>query len=392
MNMVCQRLLLLTVVLSGSGCAGLLQPDPNPDAYFELSAANTGSFGARPDIPTEDEIHRLTPEQESQFLDYMNNPGFTGLKPSMRLYQYLESITSDYEYEGITGDASRVLDFNSGNCMSLAVLTTALADIAGLEIDYQLMDDIPVYEFNSTIINKGVQIRSRIFDPISTEKDVHDLFKQPGVTIDYFPTNRQRFIGNINREEYLAMYYQNLAVEALERQDLNFAYWSALEALKFDPYHSAAVNTLAIANRRAGDLETAEFIYQYGIKHAQDKLSLMKNYAALLAETGRTEEARSIQYQLDTMTDPSPFHWFLLARDSQDKGDYREAIRFYNKALDLAPYLHEAWLGIAQSNYELGRLDRTRNALMSAYEEADKVSTRNLYQAKLAALSGELPL
>jgi Tfp pilus assembly protein PilF len=374
-------------------CAGYQHSEitlSGEESKTPLTLENTGSFGVRPDIPTPNDIHRLTPSQEQDYLEYMNNPRYQSVKANKRMYNYLNKVSGNFSYEGITFNARETLAKNSGNCMSLAILTTALASLAELEIDYQLMDDVPVYEYNGATVKKGVHIRSIIYDRESIEIDGVYFLSRQGIKVDYFPTNRQRFIGNLDRDEYLAMIYQNLAAEALDQDNLNQAYWLAMEALHYVPVYSPAINTLAIANRRNGDMDTAELIYRYGINNADENLSLLKNYRILLENTDRPIEARQLQLQLNAMEDPSPFHWFHLAREALDAEEYNEAIRYFRKSLDLAPYLHEAHLGIAQANYELGRPNATRNALTSAYNEASKVSTKNLYQAKLAALSKEL--
>lgn len=376
---------LCLLVLLAPGCA--TNPGVAPDVSLREILDADNAFGPRPDLPTPDAIHRLTPAQEADFLAFMGDPDNAVYKPNERLYEYLSRKTRHFAYDGTTFSAARTLAQNSGNCMSLAVLTTALADLAGVETAWQLMDDVPVYEFNDTAIIKGLHIRSLLYDPQVIEVDGALMMSRSGIKIDYFPTNRQRFISNLDRGDYLAMYYQNKAAEALQAGDPDRAYWLAREALVQAPDYAAAINTLAVLNRRAGRLETAEAIYRFGIAHADNKLSLLKNYRVLLQASGRVEEADAISRRLERLDDPSPFHWYQLARSSFEEGDFKTAIRYYNKALDLAPYLHEAYLGIALSNYELGRLDRTRRALVSATEEAEKVSTRQLYQAKLAALS-----
>jgi len=146
---------------------------------------------------------------------------------------------------------------------------------------------------------------------------------------------------------------------------------------------------LAVVNRRVGDVATAEAIYRYGIEHAHDKLSLLKNYHALLVSSGRATEAAEIQSRLDRMDDPSPFNWLQLARESQAAGDWDAAIRYYHRALALAPYLHEAHLGLAQSYYGSGQLQRAERSLEDAAGFASRVSIRNLYEAKLATLRHE---
>lgn len=381
----------ISLLLLCSSCSSLVAPEHNPEMPMIITAANSGDFGLRPDIPTPDDIHRLNADQKRKFMKFMNDPANARIQAHRRLYQYLDKAIRDFAYEGQTFSASQTLALNSGNCMALAILTTALVDIVGLEIDYQLMDDFPVYELSDSIVKKGLHIRSKIYINEFVEMEGAYLLSRPGIRIDYFPTQRERFIGNMDKNEYLAMLYQNLAVEAMDVSDLNLAYWYSLESLTFSPSNSAALNTLAVLNRRNGDDDTAEFIYQYGIEHAEEKLSLLKNYYVLLESQGRNSEAEQINSRLNAMTDPSPFHWYQLGRSAFDNREYSEAISFYNKALNLAPYLHEAYLGIAQANYEMGRLNRTQIALEAAFDEAEKVSTKNIYQAKLVSLSRQLP-
>lgn len=213
---------------------------------------------------------------------------------------------------------------------------------------------------------------------------------RPGIRIDFFINNRQRFISNLDENEYLAMYFENLSAEALAEGLIDNAYWYALEALHYVPKHAPAINTMAVIQRRTGQIATAEALYRYGIAHAEEKLTLMKNYLRLLEESGREKEAQAVRLQLERMDDPSPYHWYQLARSTYENGEYREAIRYYKKALSIAPYLHEAYLGIALSHYELGQLENSQQALVSAYTEAPKLSMRNLYQAKLEWLSREM--
>ena len=355
-----------------------------------LTTENTGNFGSRPKIYSPEEIHQLTEEQINNFISYMGNPEFVHLKPHIRLFNYLETYGDEFAYEAETFIASRTLSLQAGNCLSLAILTTALAKAAEIEMDYQLMDDIPVYELNGTVVNKGVHIRTILYDPDFIEEEgVKYLFK-PGLQVDYFPTNRSRFIANLDEDDYLSMYYENIAEGAIADNDFNTAYWHAMESLKFVPNNANAINMLAIINRRDGNLETAEQLYLHGIEVADEKLSLLKNYRILLSLSGRNEEAEQIQIKIDSMQDSSPFEWFQLARNAHEDGELLEAISYYDKALALAPYLHEAHLGIAQANYELGNLSRAESALHDAITNVNKVSTRNLYQAKLLTLTSEM--
>lgn len=387
-----QKILRVAAVFAAvllQACAGTEVAQPEDPIVF-LATENSASFGQRPTILLPDELHQLSTAQIKHFLAFMSAPDNARYKKNKRLSRYLEQITFDFQYEGDTLAALTAVEQNKGNCLSLAIVTTALAKVAGLDVDYQLMDDVPVYEQSASVITKGVHVRSIIYDPDWIEEEGGLIQVRPGIRFDYFPTNRERFIRNIDEDDYLAMYYRNIAAEAIAENDLNSAYWHAIESFKYEPNNSPAINMLAVINRRAGNVQAAERLYLLGITHADDKLDLLKNYRLLLMDGGRMQEADQIEKQLETMDDPSPFRWIHLARSAHDDGDYSMAVRYFNRAIELAPYLHEAYLGIAQSNYESGQKHLAEGALATAVDVVQKVSTRNLYQAKLEALSREL--
>ena len=366
-----------------------------PPAVQEEALPDFGDsrrFGARPVIPTPEQLHRLTPEQEEAFLRYFHHPSRANVSQHQRLYQYLENMVDQFQYQAETLSASEVMSLQAGNCLSLAILTTALAQLVDLDIGYQLMDDQPVFEYQGSVVIKGVHISSIVYNPdyAKVTSAASRLGMSPGMRIDYFPELRGRFLANLDRNGYLALYYDNIASSAITAGDFDTAYWYLREALHYAPGHDASLNMLAIVNRNKGDAATAERIYRYGIARAEDKLSLLKNYQALLEWQGRAAEAEEIGRQLDTMEDPSPLHWLQLARNSQGSGDWQSAIRYYRRVLELAPYMHEVHLGLAQSYYSAGEFRNAEDALSEAISLASRASTRNLYKAKLLTLRQEL--
>jgi len=347
------------------------------------------SFGARPQIISPADIHALTPEQAQEFLDFFNHPRLADVPAYRRLYYYLEGKVQDFTYRNDTLTASAAFASNSGNCLSLAIMTTALANLVNVPIEYELVDDYPVFEQYGTIIEKGLHVRSLLFDPYRAARGDF-MSNNRGIAIDYFPTNAERFVMKMRHEEYQAMYYRNRAVEALRGEDLSAAYWYTMESLQLSPASAESLNMLAIVNRRVGNPDTAEQIYLYAIEHSDEKLSLLKNYRILLSSQGRVAEAVLIEQQLQQMDDRSPFNWLHLARSAQNEGDFSRAIEYFQKALELAPYLHEAHLGVAMAYYELGALDSANLELRIAIDSTSRNSTRQLYKRKLAALLREI--
>lgn len=350
-----------------------------PDDALKASDA---LFGSRPVMPEPRDIHLLTDEQQSSFLQYFHNPIRAAVPAYQRVADYLGTQIRSFSFRTDTYNATETLTSNSGNCLSLAILTTALAHLAGVETAYQLMDSEPVFEFHGTVVEKGVHVRTLLLNP-ERQESVLDFFASDGIAIDFFPTQRERFVRNMANEEYVAMYYRNIANEALRSNDLHISYWHARESLRYDSTSSDALNTLAIATRRAGYNKEAESIYLYAIEHARDKLTLLKNYRVLLTSTGRLEEATLIDRRLQNIADPSPFNWFQLARSAFEDGDYDRAVTYYQRALALAPYLHEAHLGMARSYAGLGHYDESVQSLVAAIDNAGRLRDRKYYKAKL---------
>ncbi len=389
--MTLRHVYLIALLATLGACATPPVDRPLDSAVPIFSDASR--FGPRPEIISPEELHRLTPEQEADFLAYFNHPVRANVEPYRRLYMYLEQKVGEFQYHGDTLTASQALTELRGNCLSLAMVTTALAQVAGIPIGYQLMEDQPVYEYQGSTVRKGVHVSSLVYNPQwldAAREPLKRVSLSKGYRIDYFPSLRGRFVANLEYAEYVALYYSNMAADAIAARDYGTAYWYLEEALALDHDHAPSLNMLAIVNRRMGDVAAAEAIYRYGIATAEDKLSLLKNYRVLLANAGRDAEAAQVQARLDTMEDPSPYHWLQLARESQSAGAWDEAIKYYEHALQLGPYMHEAHLGLAQAYYAAGRLQSAERALISAAEFAGREKTRTLYEAKLAALRREL--
>lgn len=384
-----QRLFALVsiAIFSLSACTVFEQDTPQLPIVALTSLVSP--FGPKPVMVSPQELHYINPAQAQDFLSYFESPAHAQTPGYLRLADYIVRRVESFEYNADTLTAEQVLQSNSGNCLSLAIMTTALARLVGVRMNYQLMDDEPVFEFNGSTVVKGVHVRSKLMNSAWNQAKA-PMNSPRGISIDYFPTGRARFISNLGEQDYYAMYYRNLAVESLQDNDFNSAYWLSMESLKYAPEHADALNMLAVIHRRIGRIEAAEQVYLYAIAQAEDKLALLKNYRLLLLSQNRLEEAQIIASRLASMEDPSPFNWYHLARDSYEEGAYERAISYYNKALELAPYLHEARLGIALCHYAMGRIDKADAALLAAIENANNNRSRQRYKEKLYALRDEV--
>ena len=364
-----------------------ISPEPlteSPGLSFEAD-----QFGERPDIIAIADIYRLSEDQQKSFQTYFDDPGMQDMPAHRRVYEYLESSTMNFGYQGDTYAAQEALRKSSGNCLSLAILTTALAELAGVDTGYQLVDSLPVFESQGNVVFKGQHVRTKLYEPDREPANGEPVIRRGGLLVDYFANAGDRFVSNISEAGYQAMYYNNLASEAISRKDYDTAFWLLREALELTPDDAGAINSMAIVYRRSGNENKAEEIYKYGIVNLPNKVSLLRNYRALLMGQGRFTEAEEVNVKLAELDEASPFDWLHAGHDAYINGDFREAISFYQKAVEIAPYLHESYAGMAKAHYKLGNRVSAKRELLNAQKFSYRKSIQSLYQAKLVALASE---
>jgi len=157
--------------------------------------------------------------------------------------------------------------------------------------------------------------------------------------------------------------------------------------MDYAPLDAEGINLMAVIFKHSGLVDEAERIYQYGITVADSKLSLLKNYHQLLKDQGRNKEAAKISARIAKIDDPSPYNWLQLADTTLGEGSYQEALDYYKRSVELAPYLQYGYLGMAKVYYFQGRFKRSETMLKKAIERNYDRDNDQLYQAKLAALT-----
>jgi Tfp pilus assembly protein PilF len=387
---------ILSLIVTGllASCSSLQTTSIDSGAEFLHLPSDVPSFaGERSAIIGADEIYRLSKEQQNAFLKYYRNSENQEVPGNERIVHYLSKKASTFVYNPATRTANEVFLFTGGNCLSLANATTALARLVNVRVTYQYMEDLPIFEKMDNIIFRGAHVRSVLSFPTSyldqhTSKGTTILGANPSrVIVDYFANGKSRYVSNISEQEFTAMYYRNLAADAMAEENYSRTYWLIEESMIHAPDHPDALNMLAILYRRTGDENNAELVYRYGINRSNEKLSLLKNYRTLLKRQGRINEARGITQRIAKFEDADPFEWWSLAEGAYGEENYSDALMYYKKSVEIAPYLHEGYFGMAKTYYQLGRIDSAETAMASAVENASRKEFRNLYEVKLQVLS-----
>ena len=384
MNNIQIIIVILMAVLVSSCSNTIKQSQPNNVKQAMKIPINYNLFtNIEKNQLIEENVFYLTLEQQEEFTLLFNNKLANGYEPHKALSEVLKERLSNFTYYGETYDATTAMRLNKGNCMSLAILTTAYAKLSKLDFSYRKVSTLPIFTKKDDIILSSTHVQTVIYDPTFIAEENIFYLSPPGIVIDYFPSESQRVGKKLSLETFQAMYYKNIAADALADKDLNKSFLYANKAYQFDNENIETINLLAVIHRRFGDLETAEAIYKAGLEREKTSIALLSNYIMLLKSQQRFEEVNILQSKLNQLDDPSPYQWLGEAYIAQKSGDSNQAEIYFRKALKKAPYLNQAYMGLYRIYAKQNKLTKAKAMLVKALEWTYELDERKLYKYKL---------
>jgi Tfp pilus assembly protein PilF len=288
------------------------------------------------------------------------------------------------EYDAaFTRNAAQAFEARTGNCLSLVIMTAALAKEMGVGVRYQsvFVEEswsrhgslyFLVGHVNLTLGTRPPALGTRIDDGES-------------LTIDFLPPPDLRGINwrTIDEKTILAMYMNNRAAESLAAGRTDDAYWFAREAIRQDPDFLAPYNTLGVIFHRSGNTAQAERVFAYALEREPRNTHVMSNLVPVLASLGRVADSQALERRLARLEPEPPFAWFNQGLEAMRAGDYRAARTLFAKEVDRAPTYHEFHFWLALALAKLGDEDGARKHLAAALENSTTRTDHDLYAAKL---------
>lgn len=289
----------------------------------------------------------------------------------------------------ITRNAAQTFAARSGNCLSLVIMTAALAKQLGLTVEYQavLVDEtwsrngntyFSIGHVNLTLEKRDLGSRWRY--------DTRQI-----MTIDFLPPPETAGYRTqeISEKTIIAMYMNNRAAETMAQHRLDDAYWWAREAVRQDPGFASAFNTLGAIYQRHGNLAAAHEVLREALNRDPRNTSVMFNLANVLTELGQVEEAQRITAALAKLEPHPPYHFFDLGMAAMQRNDFAAAKSWFAKEVARDPGNHEFhyWLGTA--NWRLGNVTQALRHLQIALENSSTRRDHAIYAAKFDRIKSE---
>jgi len=298
------------------------------------------------------------------------------------------SLALIYENEANT-IASETFANKTANCLSLTIMTYALADYAGYGAEFQQVDgpELWVRREQTSLLNRHVNLK--LFEKLRYSENIVYQFRSTVYEVDfnqelpssYYPKK------NITKNTVLAMFYNNKGVDALINNDFNQAYAYFKQAIITDDQLLDAYTNLGLLYRRMGRLDWAEQNYLLALKISPDDGSALENLAVLYRRTEREHAADKILRELEIKRKSNPFYHYHLGIEDLEKSQLTQARKHFRNAIKLHRKNHEFYFAMARTLYLMGDKKTSQRYMKLAKKFSNSETERLKYQYKLDAYS-----
>lgn len=328
-----------------------------------------------------------------RYIDEVIEPEARRIGPQRALLQALygspdagAAVMLDYDAD-FTRNAAEAFDARAGNCLSLAVMTGALAGALGLEVVYQSVDIDDTWGLDGDLGLFVGHVSISVGKKLSRFRSVAG--SPDWWTIDFVAPElaRQQRAVPISKARLTAMYMANKSAESLAKGHLDDAYAWIKAAIEIDPGDVDAYNTLGVVYWRRGLQDDAERVFRATLAMKDTQPQAMANLAALLREGGRGDEADELDRRLARMKAVSPFATFRQGLKAYAEGRYLDARDLFQRALARSNDYHEFHFWLAEAYLRLGDDRRGQDELRLAEANSATRKQRDLYATKLKRLA-----
>ncbi|GGP52036.1 hypothetical protein GCM10009347_18790 [Shewanella algicola] len=301
------------------------------------------------------------------------------------LAQYIGATNGGFEYrDHYTRPAAETVLNRQGNCMSLVVLSAALAEALDVPVEFHDIDVEPIWDRRGGFFLVNGHVNLNLMPP---EDNITVLFRGSKMLVDFLPERSLRAYQSkrVNKRQLSAMYYNNVAAEALVKNDYDQAYALVKKAILLNPQFVAAINTLAVIYRHKGYQAEAEQVYRTALQVNPQDLSTLYNLALILGEQDRLIEWAEVHKVLELARINNPFYYFDMAQQAYFDRQYQDALVWYKRAVEKADYRHEFYFGLSRAYWATGEQRLAEKNLKRALALSD-VDNKQRYQSKLQAM------
>jgi tetratricopeptide (TPR) repeat protein len=377
-------LISLIVLIFSSACKSIIAPTPLSEQLL-YDQAFSGFLEI--DIESEQQIFHLDSAAKAFVADILEPTGNKTDQMEALVKAIFDRSELNLLYQGNANtNANNTFHSQKANCLSMSIMTYALATEAGFDVDFQEIM-IPEYwtrRSGFSLLNGHINIKM-----LAPKQPNVFEFQRQSYQVDFDPQPSRFGLPKkvVSKQAVLSMFYNNKGADAVLRKDYVSAYAYFREALMVQPnFYSAWIN-LGIVYRLSQYFSQAEKAYQHALIIMPDSLTALENLAYLYTFTGRNIEAQKILETIENQRNNNPYYHVNLGEKEMEQKHWNQALTHFRRALALDKGKHEVYFGLARVYYEIGELQLSERYLKQAKNKAQNKHDEDKYQTKLEFLS-----
>lgn len=309
--------------------------------------------------------------------------------PMRGLYKALQSpdlLHLDYDSHR-TRTASQAFADRAGNCLSLVILSAALARELDLAIGFQQIVGEPSWTLSGDMLVLNDHVNLILGSERARPDSVWSWDSGFALIVDFLPSEvmQRARTRMISEAEVVNMFMNNRAVEALLDGRLDAAYAWTRSALERDPGFTPALNTLGVVYQRRGLLAESAQVFALALQQTPDSASTLSNLAGVQRSLGQTELALATETRLAQLRQAAPWSEFRQAQTAMRLGQYEHARSLLRNAVAHDPEQRDLHLWLAQTELLLGNPEAAQQQLSLAIARSP-AEDKPRYAAKLEKL------
>ena len=384
-----KRSLAVLAALLLASCASAPQA-PRDERYF-----HDALFAPPSEQVTAAQVFALSPDMTKYLRDEIEKPARVKGRQNALFEALYRQGDLKLEYDSsMTRTAAEAFAAKSGNCLSLVIMTAALAKALDLPVEYHKVIVDEEWSRSGDIYAAAGHVNLTLLHHRTDDVQVgYRVGKKPpesnGMTIDFLPPEdiRGQHLRPIGEDVVIAMFMNNRAVESLARGRREDAYWYAREAILQSPGYMVPYNTLGAVYRKHGNLPEAEAVLRFALSREPTNTQAMANLVTVLADMGKVDESRKLAATLDRLEPEPPFGFYKRGMAAMRAGDLTTAKAMFERELARQPDYHEFHFWLAVVDVGLGNNEEARKHLKLAMRNSTTRSDQDLYAAKLDRLN-----
>lgn len=294
-------------------------------------------------------------------------------------------LTLDYD-ENRTHTAIETFQSRQGNCLSFSILFAVLAREANLDATFQMVDIPPSFSSDGEIILLNNHINVVV---TGVRSDVN-FFRDYVVDFNTAEYNGNYDTKRVSDRYAIALYFSNLAVEAMQAGDSKKAFRYLKKGIATDPEIAGLWVNLGVLYSRGEQYNMAVQAYQQALSIQASNKSALVNLAGTLRRLGREEESEYYLSKVAYYRNRNPYFHYFQAQTAYHQNELEDALIYLAEAIRLKRDEHQFYFLRGLVHYRMEKYGLAAKDYKKARDTAEKAQLISGYTRKIQALESSL--